>query len=159
MRVSVIICSIGRPGILDDTVQSLLHQTYPIDEILIGTPSTENVLPSSLEHPVVRLLLTKTGLTVQRNACLSSVKASSDLVVFVDDDMEFAPSYMAAMVELFEATPDLIVSSGNLLFDGGVGKSIGREEARRLCAGKQAASAHRRGGRPLTVAIWLTGQA
>jgi glycosyltransferase involved in cell wall biosynthesis len=137
MRVSVIICSIGRPAVLNDTVESLINQTSAVDEILIGTPSSQNVMPSTLQHPTVRLLLTATGLTVQRNACLSQVRPSSELIVFVDDDMEFSSSYMATMVALFEVCPDLIASSGNLLYDGGVRKLLSRQRARQLCAGNE----------------------
>jgi glycosyltransferase involved in cell wall biosynthesis len=139
MRVSVIVCSIGRPAVLNDTVQSLLNQTYAIDEILIGAPSTQDVMQSTLQHPTVRLLLTSTGLTVQRNACLSQVRPSSELIAFVDDDMEFSSSYMAAMVALFEASPDLVASSGTLLYDGGIGECLSRQSARQLCAVNQTA--------------------
>jgi glycosyltransferase involved in cell wall biosynthesis len=133
MKISVIICSIGRPAILDETVQSLLCQTHMIDEILIGAPSRQHVMESTLQHPRVRFLLTQTGLTIQRNACHSLVKYSSELIAFVDDDMEFSSSYMAAMVALFEESSELIASSGNLIYDGGVGKCLSREHARQLC--------------------------
>jgi glycosyltransferase involved in cell wall biosynthesis len=133
-RVSVIICSIGRRAVLNDTVQSLLNQSYAVDEILIGVPSTQDVMKSTHQHPAVKLLLTPTGLTAQRNACLSQVRPSSELIAFVDDDMEFSPSYMAAMVALFKAHPDLVATSGTLLYDGGVGKCLSRQSARQLCA-------------------------
>jgi hypothetical protein len=68
---------------------------------------------------------------------LSQVLPSSDLIVFVDDDMEFSSSYMAAMVALFEARPDLVASSGTLLYDGGIGKCLNRQSAKQLCAVKQ----------------------
>jgi glycosyltransferase involved in cell wall biosynthesis len=138
MRLSVIICTVGRPAVLEETVQSLLNQTYTIDEILIGTPSPEHVLQSTLELAKVRLLVSPIGLTVQRNACLAQVSSLSELIAFVDDDMEFSPSYMAAMVALFEANPDLIASSGNLLYDGGISKLLTRERARQLCMLKEA---------------------
>jgi glycosyltransferase involved in cell wall biosynthesis len=137
LRISVVICTIGRPKVLDDTVLSLINQTHPVDEILIGTPSTENVTQSTLQYPKVRLLVTSIGLTVQRNTCLSQVQPSSDLIAFVDDDMEFASSYMASMAALFEANPELVASSGNLLYDGGIGKCIGRYHARQMCKVKE----------------------
>jgi glycosyltransferase involved in cell wall biosynthesis len=136
MRVSVIICSFGRPAVLHDTVQSLLNQSYPLDEIIIGSPSSEHILESTLKHPRVKFLLTPTGLTVQRNACLSSVLPSSDLIAFFDDDMEFSVSYMETMVALFETNPDLIASSGNLLYDGGISKLVSRDRAAQLCLAK-----------------------
>jgi glycosyltransferase involved in cell wall biosynthesis len=137
-RVSVIICSIGRPAVLNDTVQSLLNQSYAVDEILIGVPSRQDVMQATHQHPAVKLLLTATGLTVQRNACLSQVRPSSELIAFVDDDMEFSSSYMAAMVALFKEHPDVVASSGTLLYDGGVGKCMSRQSARQVCALDQA---------------------
>jgi GT2 family glycosyltransferase len=149
MRVSVIICTIGRPLVLEDTVRSLLNQTHAIDEILIGTPSMHHVTESTLQHPTVKLLLTPTGLTVQRNACLSRVQPVSELIAFLDDDMELSSSYMATMVALFKAAPDLIASSGNLLYDGGVRDCLTRERAMELCVAKEAA--WREGNRVRTV--------
>jgi glycosyltransferase involved in cell wall biosynthesis len=136
-KMSVIICSVGRPEVLHETVQSILRQTFAVDEILIGTPSPQNVIQSTLQLPKVRLLLTSPGLTVQRNGCLSQVLPSSDLIAFLDDDMEFSSTYMSAMVALFAECHDLIASSGNLLYDGGVTKVISRETARSLCQQKE----------------------
>ena len=134
MRVSTIVCSVGRPEVLRDTIQSLVDQTYPIEEILIGTPSERDVAAETLLLPGIKVILTSTGLTVQRNACLARIRPSSDLIAFFDDDMELSPSYIEAMVALFHGSPDLVVSSGILLYDGGVNKCLSRADARRLCA-------------------------
>jgi glycosyltransferase involved in cell wall biosynthesis len=134
MRTSVVICTLGRPAVLNDTVQSLVNQDHPVDEVLVGSPSCENVMESTLQHPVVSLLSTPLGLTAQRNLCLANVLPSSELIFFVDDDMEFHHSYIAAMVALFEEQPHVVASSGYLLYDGGVGKGLSREKAVQLCA-------------------------
>lgn len=133
MKVSAIICSVGRAEVLKDTVESLLRQSYPVGEIIIGTPSSENIAQATLSHAAVKLVLTPMGLTVQRNVCLSRVAPSSELIAFFDDDMELSPSYLAAMVALFKRDPELVASSGNLLYDGGIGKCISRGRAKELC--------------------------
>ncbi len=133
MKMSVLICTLGRPEVLHGTVESVLAQTHPAHEILIGTPSTENVLPATLRLPGVRLILTTLGLTRQRNACLDRLAPDAELVVFFDDDTELAPDFLACMAALFRENPALVASSGRLLYDGGIDLVCDRAQARVKC--------------------------
>ena len=132
MRISVVICSYNRPAVLDDTVLSVLRQTQLPEEILIVTPSRDDVLARTLERDRVRLVLSARGLTIQRNTALASLK-ETDLIAFLDDDMELTTSYLESMNELFEMQPDIIVASGRLLADGGRGAAVSRLDAQTLC--------------------------
>lgn len=138
MKISALICTLGRPDVLHDTVQGILEQTEPVHEILIGTPGLGNVLPATLQLPRVRLLLTALGSTRQRNACLDQLAPDAELVAFFDDDVELAPDFLACMSALFRERPELIASSGTLLHDGGIDVFCSRVNARAKC--REAAS-------------------
>ena len=133
MRVSVVICSYGRPEILHDTVQSVSRQTVLPEQILIVCPSGEHVISQTLQEDRVRFLLSPRGLTLQRNIALDNL-GDCDLVAFLDDDMELCPSYLANMVHLFTTDPHIIVASGHMLADGGRGDQVARKHARIMCA-------------------------
>lgn len=133
MRVSVIICSFGRPAVLDETVDSILNQSVLPEEILIASPSPVHVEEQTLLRGRVRFVATPHGLTLQRNAALDHV-GDTDLIAFIDDDMELCSSYLEKMIQLFVADPALIIASGCMLADGGRGKQVSRHTARMLCA-------------------------
>jgi len=136
MRVSVVLCSYGRPAVLEETVQSILQQTHMPEEILIVTPSLEHVERRTLAHDRVRLIRSRHGLTIQRNAALDNL-GDVDLVAFIDDDMELCRTYLANMVRLFTEQSEVIVASGRMLADGGRSEQVSRERARALCAGAE----------------------
>jgi glycosyltransferase involved in cell wall biosynthesis len=138
MKVSIVICTYGRPAVLAATVESILRQAHPAKEILIVAPSAEHVEQKTLEHEHVRFITSRRGLTIQRNAALDRLD-NSDLVAFIDDDMELCRSYLANMVRLFSEQPDVIVASGRMLADGGrADEEVSRESARALCANADA---------------------
>ncbi len=133
MKVAVIICSVGRPAVLHDTVCSVRRQQLAPAQILIVSPSLDHVLPDTLALPGVLFVSSTLGSSTQRNRGLESMDPGADLVAFLDDDMELCPSYLFQMSRLFCAHPELVIACGNLLHDGGRSSLITREEARRLC--------------------------
>lgn len=132
MRISVVLCSYGRPAVLDDTVQSVLRQTVLPEEILIAVSSREHVQERTLARDRVRLVLSRKGLTIQRNTALEHV-ADTDLIAFLDDDIELCATYLENMQRLFSEDPSVIVASGSMLADGGRSSQVSREEAMELC--------------------------
>lgn len=132
MKISVVICSYGRPTVLDDTVQSLLRQTLTPEEILIVTPAGGHVEERTLQRERVRFVQSAKGLTIQRNTALDHL-ADTDLIAFVDDDMELCPSYLAQMRRLFLEDSQVTVASGRMLADGGRGTEVSRQNALTLC--------------------------
>jgi GT2 family glycosyltransferase len=84
--------------------------------------------------PGVMFVQSAVGSCAQRNAALDLVDPKTDLVAFLDDDIELCKYYLEEMIRLFSSRPDIIVSSGTMLHDGGRGASISREQARVLCA-------------------------
>lgn len=133
MRVTVVLCTYGRPFVLDATVDSILRQTYLPDEILVVAPSYEHIDQSTLDRERVRFITSRRGLTIQRNTALDDLR-NCHLVAFVDDDMELCRTYIANMVRLFSEQPDIIVASGLMLADGGrADEQLARNRAKSLC--------------------------
>ncbi len=145
MKTSIIICTIGRAAVLHDTVLSILKQDHPPDEILIATPSRNHVLGETLSIPQVRYLPTRLGLSAQRNDALDQIDPATDLVAFIDDDMELCTSYLTSMARLFETQPHTVIASGRLLHDGGITTPISRAEAWVLCAARHPLPTSRSG--------------
>jgi GT2 family glycosyltransferase len=81
----------------------------------------------------VTFIETPTGLCVQRNRALDAVAPDTEIVAFLDDDIELATAYFAEMARLFTNNPQIIMASGTMLHDGGRGGIISRDEAVRLC--------------------------
>lgn len=133
MRISAIICTLNRPAVLHDTILSVKRQTIPPIQILIASPSRKHVLTETLDIPGVTFIETRTGLCVQRNQALDAVAPESEIVAFLDDDLELTASYFAEMVRLFTNNPQVIIASGTMLRDGGRGGMITRDEAATLC--------------------------
>ncbi len=133
MNISVIICSIGRPNVLHDTITSILSQTHRPSEILISTPSENHVASATFQLPGVRVLRSRPGLPAQRNDALSQTSSEADLICFLDDDMELCSTYLAQIVDLFQNDPAAVIASGYLLHDGGISTPIDRQSAIDLC--------------------------
>jgi hypothetical protein len=133
MKIAVVICTLGRPVVLHDTVCSIQRQWLKPMHIFISAPSEEHVLPETLAFPGVSLVASPVGVTLQRNRALDTVGPEAQLVAFLDDDMELSESYLYEMSRLFSERPELVVACGTLLHDGGRSSLITRQEANRLC--------------------------
>lgn len=132
MKLSVVICTYGRPAVLEETVQSVLRQTLLPEEILIVSPSQEHVWDCTLALNLVRFVTSPRGLTIQRNTALDNLGAT-DVIAFIDDDMELCASYFKSMMELFESDSNIIVASGKMIADGGRGPAVSRADAKAYC--------------------------
>ena len=89
MKLSVVVCS--RTGIPDRLIQSLKQQLVQPDEII-----------SIMGH----------SLTSQRNEGIR--KATGDLVMFLDDDVELDPDYTAEILGTFYTHKDAMAVTGRV---------------------------------------------
>src|SRR5882724_803194 len=138
MNISVIISTLNRAAVLHDTVLSIQRQTVQPRQILIAAPGKKHVLPETLALPFVEFIQSPVGSCAQRNAAFEALNRHTDLIAFLDDDIELCRSYMEEMTRLFESHPEIIVSSGVMLHDGGRSIRITREHAKELCTAKDA---------------------
>ena len=128
MNTTVIICSVGRPTILHETVLGLLSQTVQPASIIISLCHEGSALPETGELPRVRCIVGARGSSVQRNAAIPLVRTRYAL--FLDDDMELATDYIERMESLFAAHPTIVGASGGVAADGApAGVAIERQAA------------------------------
>jgi hypothetical protein len=130
MKTAVIVSSVNRPQVLHETMLAIGRQSASPIAIILSLCDTCSVLPETARLPGITIVQGQTGLTRQRNAGLSAVPSTAEYVLFLDDDTELAPNYVASMERLFDSRGDLAVASGIFAMDGlRIGRPLTREEA------------------------------
>jgi GT2 family glycosyltransferase len=122
---AVVIASKGRPQILAATVESLKNQTVPVEHVFCAITSQDDIEPRTAAMPQVTTLTCPVGLTRQRNAAIDRVVGQFEVIFFLDDDMQLAPTYIAAAIEFLNDNEQVVGFSGHLLKNG----NVTREEA------------------------------
>jgi GT2 family glycosyltransferase len=127
---------------LRGAVDGLAAQNRPADETWVAVTSQAD-LPDGLdqETSVRVVVVTEPGITIQRNAILDRVSLGVDLVVFLDDDVELHPDYLAQAEAFAEGHPEVVLFTGEVVVDGAATGEIDREAARRALERTKAGSA------------------
>lgn len=133
MKLAVGIATIGRPAVLAATLDWLVGQRRPADEVIVAAPNDADVSPEIRSRPGVTVIASPAGLTRQRNAILACAR-DADAVVFFDDDFVPAADYLAATERCFAENLDVVVLTGEVLADGIIGPGLTMEEARAALA-------------------------
>ena len=100
MKVSVIIPVYNEEAVIENCLKSLAKQTIKCEIIVIDDGSTDN---SNFKFQISNLHLLKQmhkGPGAARN--LGAGRASGDILVFVDADMEFEPDFVEKLIEPIE---------------------------------------------------------
>jgi GT2 family glycosyltransferase len=131
LNTTVVICSVHRPEILSETVDSLIHrQSVPPREIIISVVNQDHVAEKTIGYPTVRVVASsRQGTCVQRNVAARLVRTPYTL--FLDDDVELAPNYIESMESLLYEDDGVVAATGYLTVDGAQGDvGLDREIAR-----------------------------
>jgi glycosyltransferase involved in cell wall biosynthesis len=117
LQYSVVITSKDRPAILTETIQALLRQSHPPENIFVVVDK-----PSDMDglHECCRAVIFAGSNTAKRNAGMEKVPASSSLLLFVDDDVELHRDYALFASELFASHREIVAASGNVLVDASI---------------------------------------
>jgi glycosyltransferase involved in cell wall biosynthesis len=129
---SIAIPTRRRPRYLDVTLTSVLPQAEQCGaEVLVvsdgADPGTAEV---AARHDVRLVSLPRPeGVNAARNAAVRS--AASDLIVFIDDDVEAPPGWLAALLDGVRSAPGYDVFGGPIRarLEGGGPRACGREGA------------------------------
>ena len=93
--VSVVIPTYNRSTLIGRAINSVLHQTRPVDEILVvddgSTDNTRKVV-DSFRHPGIRYLLLDRNRGAQRARNIGIREASGEWIGFLDSDDEWLPA-------------------------------------------------------------------
>lgn len=111
--VTVAICTNDRFDELANALQSLAHQQYQADEILVIDNGCQNEVRELVKRilPDSRYLAErKQGLNIARNRALSV--ATSDIIVFLDDDAVADPNWVRSVAECFRVFPRAAALAG-----------------------------------------------
>jgi GT2 family glycosyltransferase len=111
---SVVIPTLGRPGPLRETLESVLACEPPPDEVIVvdaGSARSASELAEELGDRV-RVLPSPSGMTVQRN--LGVGEARGDVVVFLDDDVEVDHGLFAGLAEIYR-DPSIVGATGRII--------------------------------------------
>jgi glycosyltransferase involved in cell wall biosynthesis len=106
---SVVIATIGRPRVLQETLACLANQDCPPDEIIVSATDGADVagVPGCGN---VKMLQGPAGLCTQRNAGIRALDPRCALVTFFDDDVELAPDYCRRSSALIRADGDKLAA-------------------------------------------------
>ncbi|MGN6393540.1 MAG: glycosyltransferase family 2 protein [Gemmatimonadales bacterium] len=115
-RLTVAVCTRARSVLLARTLDSLLAQRPPADEILV----VDNAPPDDQTHELVRhrypgvryVREPAQGLDFARNRALAS--AGGDIIAFLDDDAVADAGWAAALRAVFAADPHVAVCTGRV---------------------------------------------
>lgn len=135
-NLAIAIPTTGRAEIVVETVWAMTRQTRLPDLLVIATAAPDDIDERRLDglpFPVKVVLSPKKGAPHQRNTTLAEL-GSADVVLFLDDDFLMAPDYLARLEHLFEAHPDIVMATGNVVADGIGGPGFTFDEGRRLLA-------------------------
>jgi glycosyltransferase involved in cell wall biosynthesis len=104
-KISVVIPTKNRPEDLKRCLESLLNQSYPVDEIVIVDSSsddgTEKLCGYLLKRSTVRLIYVKqnAGLAFARN--IGNKMISGDIVLNIEDDIFLHVDFIKEIVAIF----------------------------------------------------------
>lgn len=109
MVVSVVIPTFNRSDLITETLDSILRQTRPADEIVVvddgSTDETRAVL-STYSSSIKVVTISNSGELAARNAGVRA--AGGRFVAFCDSDDLWQPTFLAKMLELFARAPGLV---------------------------------------------------
>lgn len=142
MRISVIICSVGRPEAIEAVLPFIARQTKRPSHVLLVVTKPED-LPdaSALEHDLpIQVLYSPKGLTKQRNTGLDAIQNECDAVFFIDDDYLPASNALEAIEAGLISFPSAAGVTGRLLADGINTSGVEVPDARRMIEDYEAQS-------------------
>jgi len=106
MKISVVIPAYNCAATIQATLDSVLQQTVPADEILVmddGSTDETAAILKLYEQQIKAFRQPNGGLSSARNALIA--KAQGDLIAFLDSDDIWHPRYLEVQRELFQRCP------------------------------------------------------
>ncbi|MEO0868668.1 MAG: hormogonium polysaccharide biosynthesis glycosyltransferase HpsN [Cyanobacteria bacterium J06642_11] len=117
--ISVVIPTYGREAVLCSTLKNVLEQTYPAFEVIVvdqtqaHEPATEDYLNSLKTNPNVTLYTVDwASLPAARNYAVE--RSQGDIILFLDDDVELPPGFLAAHAQSYQTRHDIGAVAGRV---------------------------------------------
>lgn len=147
LEACLIYATYGRPETLSQTYQAIGRQTVRPNSVIVSCVRQGDA-GTLVGRDEVRVVIGDKGSCRQRNLGLSVIPATTDVVVFFDDDFVPHPDYLAEIERVHLADPGVAMTTGRVLLDGILGPGLSFEDAaaaleRAPDPGKAAGPTHR----------------
>jgi GT2 family glycosyltransferase len=126
-RIAIAIATVGRPEVLQAALRWLGRQSRLPDAVYVCAPTKDDLASRGTEIEAT-VILGHRGSSVQRNAIIAAAR-DYDILLFLDDDFFPDIAYLAEIEKLFQAEPDIVIATGNVILDGIMGPGVSIEEA------------------------------
>src|SRR5258708_4350216 len=127
LRASVVIPAYNHARFLRETIESVLVQTLPPDEVIVVDDGSTDETPAILASYSSRLTVVRQdnrGFSAARNT--GAARASGDVIAFLDSDALWLPTKLERQIVRLTADPDLgLVHCGVEEIDA-AGRVVGR---------------------------------
>lgn len=142
--VTVIIPTIGRPEFIVDTLRSVLAQSYTQLQILISdnapvAPTAPLLAAAGIDDARIEIVqrTQRLDFSAHMNACIAQSRGT--YLMIVSDDDQITPDYVAEMVDMMSADPQIKVCLGRQVQisenDCGVLSAVGRRKPQQILEG------------------------
>lgn len=111
MQISVIIPVYNRAKLISRAIESVLNQTYKVDEIIvIDDGSSDNTLEilKNFGYKIKVITQKNSGVSSARNRGI--IKSSFDWITFLDSDDEWDRDKIKEQVEFHKNNPEILIS-------------------------------------------------
>lgn len=137
--VSVALCTHNGARYVGDQVESILHQTRPVDEIVLSddtsSDDTVEIVIRAVERfqaqtgkaPELRVLRNDPPLRVSKNFEQALLATAGDIVALSDQDDVWHPSRIETLLTGFEQDPKLLLQFSNARQVDGHGAYLGHD--------------------------------
>jgi glycosyltransferase involved in cell wall biosynthesis len=116
-RVSVVTSTFNRSERLRKAIESVLNQTYPDWEMVIvddcSTDNTEEVVKSYRDERIRYFKLDKNFGNDTHPKNRGILEARGEYIAFLDDDNDYRPDHLAALVRELDRNPDIDIVYGD----------------------------------------------
>lgn len=134
MRVTVVTPSFNKGETLEETILSVLNQTYPDLEFIIvdggSTDRTVEILERYAGHPKISAIISEPDRG-QADAINKGFRmARGDIVGWINADDLLAPSAVESAVRVFESDRNAAIAYGDISVIDGAGRSVRMIRAR-----------------------------
>ena len=134
-RIAIAIATVGRPEVLQAALRWLGHQFRLPDAVYVCAPTKDDLAVRGT-HIEATVILGHRGSSPQRNAIIAAAR-NYDILLFLDDDFFPDVAYLAEIEKLFQAEPDVVIATGNVVLDGIMGPGVSIEQAKAILETRQ----------------------
>ncbi len=118
-KISVVLPTHDRAGLLPRAIESVLAQRYENCELIVVDDASSDATPkvlAALEDPRIRTIrVAHNRVSAARNAALAV--ATGDAVAYLDDDNTMHPLWLKALAWAFGEHPEITVAYGAYVID------------------------------------------